>query len=323
MERCAVSLFGQTFHDLEFLFVDDASPDSSIEILNKTIERYPDRKEMTKILRHDNNQGLAAARLTGLMAASGDYIIHIDSDDWVDIHLMEKLYAKLQETNADAVLCDSTYIYPNRHLVMSRRFDPDHTEYIRKLIRGNIPVSIWGILLRRECALKKDALPVPGLNFGEDAATTPRMLYYAKKIAYLPEALYFYEKSNASSYSNNITPEIILQYKQVSEALYAFFQDKDCFHEALMTHDMLCRCTLLGQADQEGFEHAMLLMICQTFPLVKLRKCRLNILNYFILASSGLPALPLWRFGFKLKRLINMVRFNPVFFSATASVCSF
>ncbi len=311
MERCAISLFEQTFQgEIEYLFVDDASPDCSIEILKSIVERYPDHKRMVKILRHEKNQGLAAARLTGLMSASGDFIIHVDSDDWIDIHFVEKMYAKQQEFNADAVLCDAMYVYPDDCFVMSRRFDSDHTEYIRKLIRGNVPVAIWGIMVRRECALKENALPIPGLNFGEDAATTPRILYYAKTIAYLPEALYYYENSNPSSYSNNITQEIILQQKQVSQVLHAFFQDKERFHEALMTHDMLCRCTLLGQMDHMGCDKTVFLNIIQTFPLVNLRQCRLNRINFFILTTSRIPSLPLWRYGVRLKRLVNRVRYR-------------
>ena len=84
VEKCAASLFGQTLDDLEIIFVDDCSPDNSIELVKKTLENYPERICSTKILRKPSNGGLAAARKYGLEYANGEYVIHCDSDDWVD-----------------------------------------------------------------------------------------------------------------------------------------------------------------------------------------------------------------------------------------------
>lgn len=76
IERCARSLFNQTLDDIEYIFVDDCSPDRSIEILNQVIGDYPRRKDQVQIIHHASNQGLALARQTGLKAATGEYIAH-------------------------------------------------------------------------------------------------------------------------------------------------------------------------------------------------------------------------------------------------------
>ena len=77
IERCARSLFEQTMTDgIEFIFVNDCTKDNSIEILEKVLEEYPHRKEQVKIIHHEKNRGLVAARNTGLEHATGDYIIH-------------------------------------------------------------------------------------------------------------------------------------------------------------------------------------------------------------------------------------------------------
>ena len=81
IERCLYTLFGQTMDDIEYIFVDDSSTDSSVKIINKSLELYPYRKVLTKILRHSSNLGVGAARTTGIKAATGDYIIHCDPDD--------------------------------------------------------------------------------------------------------------------------------------------------------------------------------------------------------------------------------------------------
>ena len=103
IERCARSLFEQTLNDMEIIFVDDCTKDNSIRVLKTTIEDYPARINQIKILHHEVNKGLSHARETGVKAATGDYIAHCDSDDWVDINMYESLYLFAQKGNYDFV----------------------------------------------------------------------------------------------------------------------------------------------------------------------------------------------------------------------------
>ena len=82
IERCACSLFEQTMRDgIEFIFVDDCSPDNSVQRLEEILKRYPERQAQVSIIHHEKNMGLVRARKTALEAACGEYIIHCDSDD--------------------------------------------------------------------------------------------------------------------------------------------------------------------------------------------------------------------------------------------------
>ena len=101
IERCLHSLFSQTLNDIEYIFVDDATPDSSIELIYKTIESYPNRRNQIKVLRHTYNRGLAAARTTGMREATGEYIISCDPDDYIEQDMYEKMYLRAVETSAD------------------------------------------------------------------------------------------------------------------------------------------------------------------------------------------------------------------------------
>ena len=104
IKRCVESLFNQTLDDVEFIFVNDCTPDDSIDILKKVIADYPDRNTM--IINHEVNKGLPAARNTGLKAASGDYIFHCDSDDFIEPTMLNDLYYTACDDNADIVWCD-------------------------------------------------------------------------------------------------------------------------------------------------------------------------------------------------------------------------
>ena len=81
VERCARSLFEQTLDDIEYLFIDDCTPDKSIEILKKVLKDYPQRNNQVIIHRMESNSGQAAVRKWGMLNSTGDYVIHCDSVD--------------------------------------------------------------------------------------------------------------------------------------------------------------------------------------------------------------------------------------------------
>ena len=107
IEQCVRSLFELTLDDLEYIFVDDASPDASIDVMLRVLEDYPHRKNQVKLIRHETNQGVAVTRKDAIAAATGDYIIHCDPDDWVELDMYERLYTKAKQKNADLVYCGS------------------------------------------------------------------------------------------------------------------------------------------------------------------------------------------------------------------------
>lgn len=112
IERCVRSLMEQTMDNVEYIFVDDASPDNSIQILQKVIADYPNRRDNVRILTHAENKGLPAARNTGLAVATGEYIFHCDSDDFVEKDLLSTLYETARNENADIVWSDYYISYP-------------------------------------------------------------------------------------------------------------------------------------------------------------------------------------------------------------------
>ena len=113
IERCARSLFDQTFENIEYIFVDDASTDDSLDILKKVLKQYPKRQKQVRIIRHPQNKGLASTRNTAIDASNGDYIAVVDSDDYVEKNMIEELYNFAVTKNADIVVFDSVFEYAN------------------------------------------------------------------------------------------------------------------------------------------------------------------------------------------------------------------
>ena len=106
VERCILSIMNQTYTEsVECIVVNDCTPDNSMKIVERLVADYKGTIQF-KLFHHEHNKGIAAVRNTGLYAASGDYILYIDSDDYCEPDMLEKMYAKAMEGNADVVIAD-------------------------------------------------------------------------------------------------------------------------------------------------------------------------------------------------------------------------
>ena len=135
LEQCARSLFSQTLGEIEYIFVDDASTDRSVEVLRRVVQEYPHREAAIKIIELGQNGGVSNARRTGMSYVTGDYVIHTDSDDWIDPDMFEQLYQTAMNTGADIVGCDIRHEYPNRKSsVLHQHYASTIHENISRLI---------------------------------------------------------------------------------------------------------------------------------------------------------------------------------------------
>lgn len=105
IEKCAISLFEQTYSDIEYVFVNDCTKDDSISVLKRVLEKYPQRMQQVRIINHEKNMGLGAARRTAILNANGDYILHVDSDDYIAENAVEVFIKEAYNSNADIVDC--------------------------------------------------------------------------------------------------------------------------------------------------------------------------------------------------------------------------
>lgn len=202
IERCARSLFEQTMQEgIEYVFIDDCSPDRSIEILEEVLKEYPHREPQVKIIRHSENQGSGGTRKTGVENATGEYIIHCDSDDWVEPNMYLLLYQKAVDANADIVVCDYYTNKEDKQTRIKQCVSTNRSEFINQIIRGDIHNSVWNKLINR-CIYAKIPIWTIGLDYWEDVSVLSRMAYYAQNIAYISQSLYHYWQGNTNAYTH-------------------------------------------------------------------------------------------------------------------------
>lgn len=230
IERCARSVFRQTYQNVEYIFVDDASDDSSIDILNRIILDYPNRSEKVVIIRHNKNKGLAAARNTAIEACHGDFVFHVDSDDWVETNAIELLVRKHLETGADIVsgeALDDANGIKTKHL--SSGWNLDKKTLLIHLLTYKVSTTLWRRLIRKSLYTDYNIFFDERGSGGEDFQVFPRLVYYANKISGINDIIYYYNKSNQLSISNNVKNNIDFQIQGLISVkrIVSFFSDKE------------------------------------------------------------------------------------------------
>lgn len=226
IERCVCSLFEQTMKDMEYIFVDDASPDDSIDILMSCLEKYPERREQVQILTHEKNQGLPAARNTGLAVATGEYIFHCDSDDFVEKDMLEVMYKFAKEKDADIVYSDFYLSFEKNERYMSCPSYETASEMLKVgLLGGNMKYNVWNKLVKRSLYTDNDITFPAGYAMGEDM-TMIRLAACAKSVAYVPKAFYHYVKLNTNAYSATMSERHKVDIRFNVEQTVDFLQNK-------------------------------------------------------------------------------------------------
>lgn len=200
--HCARSLFNQTGADLEFIFVNDATKDHSIEILKEVISKeYPTLQDQIIIIEKPQNEGLPQARKTGVAKATGDYIMHCDSDDWLVLDAVKTIAKKIDETSADIIYYNYYISTDEGHKSQREKEFSNPMEYA-KAIMSFFPTSVafcWNKVIKR--SLYNLVAEWPVQNMHEDVALTPQIILQSHTLAFIDSPLYHYRVSSSSSMS--------------------------------------------------------------------------------------------------------------------------
>lgn len=245
IERCARSLFEQTMSDgIEFIFVDDCSPDDSINMLLSVLSQYPARKEQTTILHHKQNKGQAQTRITGILAARGEYVIHCDSDDWVAPDMYEKLYDFAFKNDYDMVWCDYYRSDRTNHTEITQKCDCDSVSLLRAYLSSRLIASLCNRLCRTELQ-KSEQLVYPVANMTEDLVIVTQATLKAKKIGYINEPMYYYYYNPQSICLAPDKDKILNNFRgQIANTAIVFSQiDKAGLTEVLKKEIHTKKCT--------------------------------------------------------------------------------
>lgn len=236
IKKCAISLFEQTLTGFEIIFIDDCTPDNSIELIKGLIQEYNSllckENKIVRILKMPKNSGLAAVRKYGILHANGDYIIHCDSDDWVDTNLYESLYKKAIESNAEVVIFPVTEEWGNKSIFRKLgNLGNDCQLVLKKWYKNSIQMYTVNKLVKSSVYKDNQLLPYDGINMWEDNGLMLRVFYYAKGLAQIDDATYHYFRGNEQALTHSYGRNAVDQMIQCAYYLYDFFKEKKDFEE--------------------------------------------------------------------------------------------
>lgn len=284
LPKCLESLQQQTFRDFEVICVNDGSKDSSAVIA----EEWEIRFENPYVVIHQENQGLSAARNTGLQASHGEYVLFLDSDDWLEPNalkvLMDNLHGedmlcfngrrfmedKQQYEDADVIQLESDvpgWDYYCCHALESRRF-----AFVCVVLR----------CYSREFLVKNNLRFKPGI-FHEDNLFTPIACYCAQRVKVIPDVLYDYRVRNSSI----MTTRSLKHWEDIitiANELAVFFQDKPVpktvLYQALTHHYQAAFANVGRKEDKELLplvDWKLYRMVSRTKPRHRLQYIALRI----------------------------------------------
>ena len=229
LEKCLNSLVNQTLQDLEIICVNDGSTDNSQLIINEFLLNYP--YHIKSIIKP--NGGLSDARNVGLQQATGKYIAFLDSDDYVELDLYEKMYNKACKSNADIVVCGFQRITLDGHVLSVEQ------NRLKKSYSGidaltSIAPAAWNKLYKRDLWVKSKIIYPKGVWY-EDLPTTIKLMLYANEIVTINEPLIYYvQHRNSISYTfDNRAYDIFY----VLTDIYNFYQDAKINKNSLYTNE--------------------------------------------------------------------------------------
>lgn len=254
--RCLDSIYDQEFDGLfEVIAVDDCSTDTSLSVLNSYRELCPD----LKIIEHKENKRLAQARTSGMLIAKGDYIMHVDSDDWLLPNALQSIYDKCLETNADVLVYDYVIENEKGEKILTNSFKNELVTNDKVSVQRYFYGGCWSKIVKKEIVQNMVYSKSEAPKSTEDLIYCTEILLRAQIVCLFPRKLYSYyihdssitQSSNPIKYLNN---QIIIASK-LNEILRTYVPTVQ-FRNALL--DYYCKFLFLSIAKTHFYNQSLL-----------------------------------------------------------------
>ena len=224
IEKCLDSIISQTYKNIEIITIIDGSLDNS----EKIVENYKRRDERIKIFSREN-KGPSYSRMEGIQKATGKYLMFVDSDDWIDIDMVEKMMLEQKKFKADIVKCCHVreFVEQNRKELVIKPFkeireikkEEFKEEIYPIFIKSYELNNLWGQLIRKE-VIKVENIDTSIRIMAEDLVLNMELFSNIQNIVFLPSAFYHY-RSNLNSTTKSIKKDNIIMINNDIKKAYS------------------------------------------------------------------------------------------------------
>ncbi|MBS6468261.1 MAG: glycosyltransferase family 2 protein [Bacteroides sp.] len=227
VERCLNSVINQTMTEgVECLIIDDCSPDKSMDIVMDIIQRNRHSNMQFRILRNEQNKGIAYVRNLGIIESRGEYLTYLDSDDYCEPYTLEAMYNLAEKNNADMVIADY-YVHSNSNIEYCKQSVPlNWIERFRANLSDDLKGFLWNKLVRKSLYINNNISYLAGINFGEDFLISLKLFYYSKNVSHLMKPCVHYMQDNLGSYSRSLSKRSLEDIIACEKELMDFLEER-------------------------------------------------------------------------------------------------
>lgn len=238
LEKTLESIFTQTYPNIEYVFVNDCSPDLSLQVLINTISKHGVDKDKYTIVNHQQNEGIAVSRTDCIANAKGDYVFFVDSDDWIEKDAVEEMVAATQNGRIDIVGCDFFKDYYSGSVTFHHEnYAETCRENLLRCLNYDIATVLWKLMIRR--SLFDNFTITPHVDIVEDYIMSVKLYFYAQSFIAIPKAFYHYVQYNQARVSLQTLWSINMHIKGVQE-VEQFCREKGLYDD-FVHHKLLLR----------------------------------------------------------------------------------
>lgn len=244
LPKCLESVIGQTYADLEIICVDDGTPDKSAAV----ILSYAEKDGRIKLI-SQKNQGLSGARNTGIAAATGDYVIFLDGDDWLDCEAVAAAVATAEKNSADVVMWSYVREFPEHSAEKiifgeDKLFDEEGSRKLHRRMAGLLGeetsnpgdadslVTAWGKLYRADIIKENELQFVDTKIIGtEDALFNLQLFGFVKRAYFINRPFNHYRKDNRTSLTRSYKARLFSQWNELYDRMESYIAENELGEE--------------------------------------------------------------------------------------------
>lgn len=228
--RCVESIFSQTYQNIEYIFVNDCTPDKSMEVINEYIEKYG-VADKCKMIIHDQNKGISASRNDCLDFMTGEYFLFVDSDDYIDKDMVELLVEAAMKENADISGCGYIEEYPDYSVDFPQEYTNNHDDMMRAITLLTIKGVMWKLLVRSSIVTdhRNEVRFIPDRNMVDDYLFCCQLFYYAQRFVGVDRCMYHWIQYNPNNYTHTTIFAVESQAAALEKA-EEFYREKGVYN---------------------------------------------------------------------------------------------
>lgn len=301
LKSCLDSVINQSLNNIEIIVVNDASTDSSKEIIMDYCSKYKEIIFIDKV----KNSGLSAARNTGLEVANGEYISFIDSDDWIESDMIEVMYNEAKKANADIALCEMMYEYESyqvyKNITVNKKY-LNREQYIKELLtqQHNIESFVMVKIYKRSLLLDNNIKFSEYIKYKEDIDFSIRLSFMVDKVVCIQKPFYHYiQRANSivHSFKEHYIDDMFVYLQKIEQIIETYSLKKNLYNEfvSLVNREITHMMLFINISDCSK-ESKILYMD--------------NILNHIFVSKYYKEIIPDYYYSNELKLLSKLISFS-------------